>query len=170
LAETREELSRADTKASILLSALAVVTGVLLNAIAAGNWSPGRFSVALAQGLWWIGIAVGILSGLSLVTAIWPRTKHPNSAAVEYFGHVSRFHRSRLGRREERLKDYYDAVALACSDPVRRRLGQIWVLSKLLHLKYTAIRWALVLAGLSIVCVGASFIAERVIATVPFRP
>ncbi len=40
LVESREELARADGKASILLSALGVAADVIAAALLAGDWSP----------------------------------------------------------------------------------------------------------------------------------
>lgn len=58
LAESREELTRADGKASLLLAALGIGLSAILGAVLAGNWAP--FVLASPwEAIWWTGAAGG---------------------------------------------------------------------------------------------------------------
>jgi hypothetical protein len=92
MAETREELARADSKASTLLAGAMVAVGVVWSALAAGQWSPLRVRPAAAL-LWWPAV-VCALAGLGcLVAIIYPaggRASRRTSGRhmLGYFGHI----------------------------------------------------------------------------------
>jgi hypothetical protein len=64
LNDTREELGRADGKASILLSAVGVVVSVLLAGAISRDWNPTQ--LASCEWLWWLGT----LSGTAAIGAL----------------------------------------------------------------------------------------------------
>jgi Family of unknown function (DUF5706) len=93
LAAAREELNRADTKASILLAATAAVIAAIIAGTVAGDWSPTRLT-GWQEGLWWAATAVAGLAVLLLAAAIYPRTKRQRGGrpdAVAYYGDVVTF-------------------------------------------------------------------------------
>ncbi len=74
LREVREELVRADGKASLLLAAASVVIAAVLSAMLAGSWDP-RLLDDRIEWLWWLGAAFGVLGFVGLGYAVIPRTK-----------------------------------------------------------------------------------------------
>ena len=89
LAESREELARADGKASMLLSALGVIVGVIAAALLAGDWSLDRLDHPYRI-IWWVGLGLTAAGSLALCLAVWPRLRHrlPGPSAT-YFDEIA---------------------------------------------------------------------------------
>ncbi|MGO4253021.1 Pycsar system effector family protein [Paenarthrobacter nicotinovorans] len=90
LREAREELVRADGKASLLLAAAGIIIGALLAAFLAGTWHPSKLKDCL-EWLWWLGTALGSLGIVALACAVFPRTTYRTKrrpGIVSYFGDV----------------------------------------------------------------------------------
>ncbi|MFE2386935.1 Pycsar system effector family protein [Streptomyces misionensis] len=105
LGELRDEISRADAKASVLVAALGLAAGLFTGLVAGRNWSPGRLSVP-ATALWWAGAAGLALSLLALLLAVLPRYRAGSWAAGRplcYFGDIHQAVRE--GRLAEALAD-----------------------------------------------------------------
>lgn len=128
LAHTREELSRADVKAGILLAVNGVGVGAVLNTLTAGAKSAP--SNALLAILWWAAILAVAMSLGCLIAAIKPRVTRGRSALgtrITYFADV----RELSGPGElstalrQRQDDWLDALA-----------DQIWHVSHLCQVKY----------------------------------
>jgi hypothetical protein len=90
LDETREEVARADTKASIVLAGAGVVFGILLTGFVTGN-------VSLAGERWYVGMLVW-LAGLTLVggvvlvgLAVYPRTSGAERGHGRWFAEIEQF-------------------------------------------------------------------------------
>jgi len=93
LAEAREEIGRADSKASILLAASGVAAGALLAGIVGGSWSPSGLGPAI-QAVWWSGVVAAAAGVWNLAAAIYPRTRRVGTARtghIEYFGDILAF-------------------------------------------------------------------------------
>lgn len=135
LSEAREELGRADGKVSVLLATVGVAASVVAGAIVAGRWSPAHL-VIWAQALWWLGVAATAVGIAALASALVPRTRHPedNQELVRYFGHATKF-----GSPSELL----DAIGKVSDQVAQRAADQLWVVSRLVTLKYARIRLAL---------------------------
>jgi MFS family permease len=148
LAESREELARADGKASMLLSALGVAIGVIAAALLAGDWSPDRLDRPYRV-VWWVGLAFAGAGSLALCLAVWPRIRHhlPGPSAT-YFDEIA------LLGSVERVK-----TALARTDATDRTLTQLVAISRIARRKYKLIRWAMLLLGVAIVLVLIAMIA-----------
>jgi hypothetical protein len=146
LSEAREELGRADGKVSVLLATVGVAAG----AIVASHWSPAHL-VAWAQAIWWLGVAVTVAGILVLASALAPRTRHPddNPEPLRYFGHAAKF-----GSPGELLS----AISKVSDQMTHRAADQLWVVSRLVILKYARIRLALVAfaVGATLLIVAAS--------------
>ena len=161
LLETREELVRADGKASILFGASGVAAGVLLGAVVAGDWSPSRFDHGLAEAVWWTGMAVLALSIVLLGMAVLPRVRHGEGRErLYYFGHVVQYRpKTILGFPARGLSPTTEFMRDLEQSPdgVGRTGDQIWVISGLVHAKYRFIRLALMsqAVGLALVLVAA---------------
>lgn len=90
LAHAREELVRADGKASILLATEGVVGGVILAALLGGDWSPAQLPPCAGL-LWWGGVASGLCSLGALGYAVYPRTRARRDSPLKgaaYYGDV----------------------------------------------------------------------------------
>lgn len=90
LREAREELARADGKASLLLAAAGIIIGALVAAFLAGTWHPSTLKDGV-EWVWWVGTALGSFGTLALAAAVFPRTKYRakrRPGIVAYFGDV----------------------------------------------------------------------------------
>jgi hypothetical protein len=138
LAETREELVRADNKASILLAASGVAFGALLAAILSGDWSPTELNVRI-QWLWWIGTALGAGALYFLGSAVYPRihAHGERPSIIAYYGDVV------AARDKSRVEELLEEAA---KDQKQRLFDQVIQISRTVQRKYVAIRramWAL---------------------------
>jgi hypothetical protein len=89
LAETREELNRADAKAAMLFAIFGIAFGAVLAGLIAGDWSP-RDLAAGAQVVWWLGAAAAVAPLAALSAAVWPRIDSNHaSGRVIYYAHVA---------------------------------------------------------------------------------
>ena len=68
----REELNRADTKASILLAGSVAVIAAVIAGVVAGGWSPTKLT-EWREPLWWAGTATAGVAVLLFASAIYPR-------------------------------------------------------------------------------------------------
>jgi hypothetical protein len=89
LAQTREELDRADGKASILLAGTGVAVGAIVGAILSGDWTPSRLRPP-AELIWWLGVACTAISIIRLAQAVYPRSKRRglNPDVIGFYGDV----------------------------------------------------------------------------------
>ena len=71
LADTREELTRVDSKAALLLAASGVIIGALLAGFFGGRWTPFDLS-SKVQWLWWLGAASAAFGLFSIAAAVYP--------------------------------------------------------------------------------------------------
>lgn len=89
LAESREELARADGKAAMLLAAFSVFVGVVLAGLLAGEFKPEDLGCN-GRSLWWGGCMAIAGSLVSLAHAIYPRLHHGEAdGPISYFGHAA---------------------------------------------------------------------------------
>ena len=75
LLATREELARADAKATTLFASTGVVFGAVLSGLLSGRWSPPRIDDGPAQVLWWLGAGAAVTALVLLACALFPRTR-----------------------------------------------------------------------------------------------
>ncbi|WP_150129254.1 Pycsar system effector family protein [Microcella alkaliphila] len=147
LAESREELARADGKASILLAAASLIAGVVLSAILAGDWQPGDLNLC-SQIAWWAGILSAAVGIVALATAVYPRTKYRGArppSVIAYFGDVAMTPVHTLAKRLRETAASTDAV-----------IDQMKAIAWIVDRKYLGIQtalWAFALAGL--LCIGS---------------
>lgn len=141
LSESREELTRADGKASLLLAALGIGFSAMIGAILAGDWTP--FVLRRPWELiWWFGAGFAGLALLSLCVAVWPRVTHRSGrGGVTYFGEAATF---------GTLEELTAALKRSETDPVKRTVLQLHVIAKRADQKYAAIRIGLIALGLAI--------------------
>jgi hypothetical protein len=152
LFESREELTRADAKASLLLATLGIGLSAILAATLAGDWTPFSLKEPY-QAMWWIGSAWAGISFFCLCAAVYPKVKHKStSGGITYFGDVAAL------KTEKELR-----VALRRSetDPHARTITQLHVISRLAGKKYAFIRAGLLTLGLAIAFTLAAVLAAH---------
>ena len=89
LAEAREELNRADNKASMLFALFGIGFGAVLAGIIAGDWKPSGLAVG-AEVVWWLGAGAAVAALVALGAAVWPRLESDYALGrVTYFAHVA---------------------------------------------------------------------------------
>ncbi len=137
LAEAREEVTRADSKAQILLAATGVAVSVVTGAIIGGEWSPAELA-GWACAAWWTGAVTVGGAVATLGHGIYPKLKRTGEDRLAYFEDVYK------------LKD--DSLASVVGDINHeaqighRDVEQLRQLSRIAHHKYVAVQraeWAL---------------------------
>jgi hypothetical protein len=144
LAETRDEIGRADQKASILLSVTGVGVVVLVGLLT-GQWSPTELAAAI-QWLWWLG-GVGLVTAITLLAAaVMPRIGHRGDpSTVTFFGHVVRL------TDRQRLVEH---LTRSAATPLDRAVDQLVLLSRIVIRKYRYTQIAMwLLAGATVTMV-----------------
>ncbi|MHB1445958.1 MAG: Pycsar system effector family protein [Acidimicrobiales bacterium] len=166
LDEGREELNRADMKASILLSAAGIIFAALITGVLAGTWTPHKLHRhPAAEMVFWTGLAIGLLGIVLLAWAVLPRVKHTGRREnLAYFGHVVMFNESpwalrlstRRSRDERGKMELRSAIRVASAGRLDRTVDQVWTISHIVNSKYRRIRWGMLALGMSAsLCLGA---------------
>jgi hypothetical protein len=152
LAESREELTRADGKAALLLAALGIGLSAILAAILAGDWSPFDLKEPY-QGLWWAGSSFAGVSLFSLCAAVYPKVRHDNPAGgVSYFGDIAPL---------KTVSALRAALKRSETDLAERTVSQLHVIARLVDRKYRFLRIGLVALGLGIAFTLAAVLAAH---------
>lgn len=154
LAESREELTRADGKASLLLAALGLGISAILAAILAGDWKPFELEQPY-QGAWWMGSGFAGASFFCLCAAVYPKVKHRRAAkGVTYFGDVAAL------KTADALRE---ALKRSETDPAERSVTQLHVVARLVGRKYRYIRLGLISLGVAIALMLGAVLGERLL-------
>jgi Family of unknown function (DUF5706) len=134
LRETREEVGRADGKASTMLSAVVIVLGLFVAATLSGTWSPLKLEL-VAAAVWWVGTGLAAAGVILLSVCLYPNVA--NKATKEmlgYFGHVNQY-----SSREELI----EALRQHGDRPLTRLSDQLFVISRIVRRKYRYMRLAM---------------------------
>jgi MFS family permease len=132
LAETREELTRADSKAGLLLAASGVVIAALLAGLFGSQWTPSDLN-ANVEWLWWLGVASAAFGVFSIAAAVYPRirrhrTVHPG--VPSYYGDVASY---------DNIDEFRSAIENVPRSK-ERLIDQVFVLSNIVQRKYVLLR------------------------------
>jgi MFS family permease len=151
LAETREELHRAEGKAAMLFAIFGIGFGAVLAGIIAGDWKPSDLAAG-AEVVWWLGAIAAVVALVAVSAAVWPRLDSDHaSGRVTYFAHVVGY-RSRDALRE--------AIDRRAEDVGERPLEQLQAISGIVMRKYRLVQVALVLYGVgALACAGAVMVS-----------
>lgn len=127
---TREELVRADAKATTLLSVVGLLLAALVAGAIADNWTPRELAL-IPELMFWAAIVAGVAGEADLLLAVLPHVEHDRSyTEARYFGHVVQ------------MQDR--AELRSCLDQADTELDQatdqIWWLSKIVDRKYAHVR------------------------------
>lgn len=139
LQAAREELTRADGKASLLLASTGVVIGALLAALLAGSWQPSDISNGI-EWLWWLGVAAAAAAVGCLGKAVYPNTNYRGSTpdVIAFFGDVTATPETQLRERLEHavtrdadaaLLDQLSAVSSIVDTKYWHTKTAIWLLA-----------------------------------------
>lgn len=144
LAETREEVNRADTKASILLGAIGIavsgVVGDMVNGVVSGVVS-GAWGASWPW-LRWTAVGAAFLSVTLLLMALYPRRIRLRRPLVNaYFGDVVAHSDPRALRA---------ALERPSPDELGRLTDQIHTISRIVSTKYRLIQLALWCLAISV--------------------
>lgn len=139
LDETREELNRADTKASIVFGAVGIAAGAVLGGMIGGDWDPTAMHPC-AQVFWWAGAAGVAVSIVLVASAVYPRIVHSEGRErLTFFGHAAAY---------GSVGELAAALPAAAARANGRPFDQLWHVSRIVTRKYRLVRWGLrVLAG-----------------------
>jgi MFS family permease len=151
--ETREEIIRADGKATTLMSVLGLILGALLAGAVAGSFSPQPLHDSV-EWIFWIGVSFAFAAEAALCSAVWPRlyALRPKEN-LRFFGHVAQFESTEsLHLALQNVDSNYD-----------RLVDQVYALSKIIVRKYQLVRSALFLLSLSISCCTVSMVVNHYI-------
>lgn len=134
LSDARDEISKADGKAQVLLGIVGIAIGAVAGGLAAGGWSPFELSDTV-EWLWWAGVAMALATLACLAGAVYPRLGGDRSQqrdVVEYFGDVVRY---------ESGEALAAALLALRGQDLRRVSGQVRRVSQIVSRKYLLIRW-----------------------------
>jgi len=155
LDETRDEINRADTKASILLAGIGVATAAGSGALAGSRFSLSgeRGAVQALAG----AAAVLVFLGLFLLgAAVLPRIGKAAPGRARYFMDHAQY---------ASVSDLRDAVTQEASDAAGRHLRQLYDLSKIVRRKYRCTRFGELVVGFGIALGLAAVVAHLVLHT-----
>lgn len=133
LAAAREELVRADNKASLLLASAGLAVGALIAGLISRDWSPFALENRI-EWLWWAGAGAAAYGLGCLGSAVYPRTRRrgPVPGVVAFFGDVNSYaSRPRaelveaLRRSAEREQDRFVDQLVQISDIARRKYARL---------------------------------------------
>ncbi|WP_200300716.1 Pycsar system effector family protein [Streptomyces adelaidensis] len=136
LGDLRAEIARADTKASVLVGALGITTGLLGGL----RWRPTALSHT-ATLLWWVGAASLVTAVFALLLAVLPRYRRSSwepGRPLTYFGDV---------RRAVRADQLAAAVAETGRDPALGLVPALAETSRIVARKHFWIRTGLAAFG-----------------------
>jgi hypothetical protein len=153
LANAREEINRADAKASILLAATGVVASALLAGLIAGKWTPLELQVAV-QWVWWLGLAEAAVGIWFLAMAVYPRERKNDSdmpGTVAYYGDVAAYPTT------ARL---VEALNRSAETNIERIADQLRSVSWIVSHKYRLVRRGMRLLVLAALTVVAALVAN----------
>jgi hypothetical protein len=151
LGEARDELTRADQKASILLAAAGVAIGAIVASMVSSGWTPGRLALPWSV-VWVVGSAIGLFGVLALVVAIYPRTTRgkDDEAQLFYFGHAAKV---------RTVEELAAELRRSSANTFQRTADQLWRVSQVVTTKYSLVRvsiWLLSVGGLTCLLASAA--------------
>jgi Family of unknown function (DUF5706) len=156
LDNAREEIDRADAKASILLAASGVVVGALLAGLIAGSWSPLKLQ-AVVQWAWWLGLVESAIGIWCLALAVYPRERKNDSGipgTVAYYRDVLAYPTT------IQLVAALNRSAETTIDRIADQLRNVsWIVSS----KYRLIRWGMRGLLLSAVTITATMVINLLV-------
>jgi len=156
LSGAREEIDRADAKASILLAASGVAAGALVAGLTAGTWTPLKLQVA-TQWIWWLGVAESAVGIGCLALAVYPRERKNDSGVprtVLYYGDVLAYRTT---------AQLVTALNRSAETKIERIADQLRHVSWIVDHKYRLIRWGMRALFLAAVTIAAALVINLIL-------
>lgn len=154
LAETREELARADAKASLLFSAFGVISSAVGAVLIADDWSPFQLANGV-EWMWWGGVAASVIALLLLGLAVIPRIRHAtHRERLYFFGHVAEY---------KKFDEFAKALGKKPPDSYDRTLDQVWVISRIAKRKYIYTRRSILTFLVAASLFSVSIVADHIL-------
>jgi hypothetical protein len=152
LDECRDEINRSDSKASILLAAIAASTAFLGTSLLDGS-TELRTAGAAVTALSVVAVAVLVTSMVLLALAIIPRVGRPVLGQARYFEEHAQFasHGALLA-----------ALSEAAPDAELRHAQQLLTLSRIASAKYRHLRAAIYAAGVALTVLCAALVGVAI--------
>ena len=147
LAESREEIDRADSKANLVLATAGVAYGAIIAGLIAGQVSLFGGS-ALVSVLAVVAALLGATGFVVAGMAVYPSIGSPEAGKARYFAEVAQY---------SDVDDLVGAMADKTEDPSQRSLQQVLAVSRIVVRKYRFTQAAIWLFAGSLVM--ASFAA-----------
>lgn len=148
LKEAREELSRADSKAALLLATTGVAVGALLAGLLGGKWTPFDLDNRV-QWIWWLGVGSAASGIYSIAAAVYPRIRRHQTTpagAPAYYGDVAAYRNIDLFRQ---------AIGQA-PDPRERIIDQTFRVAHIVQRKYVLLQRGLLFLLLAVLACAAA--------------
>jgi Pycsar effector protein len=136
LNNTRQEIDRADAKASIMLAASGIAAGALLAGLIAGSWTPLELHEAV-QWVWWLGLAESAIGICCLALTVYPRERKNGSGiplTVAYYGDVLSY---------PTTAHLVAALNRSAETNIERIADQLRQVSWIVSHKYRLLRWGM---------------------------
>lgn len=92
LTEVRAEISRADSKAAVVVGAIAMAVGLIGGLVVSRGWDPSRLDLPWAV-VWWTGVCALAAALLAMLLAVVPRygkSRWEPGLPLGYFGDIRR--------------------------------------------------------------------------------
>jgi hypothetical protein len=153
LDETRHEIDRADTKASILLAGASVAAGALVAGLLGGDIDPSNARAAV-QLVGAIAAALIVIGVALLGAAVFPRVQRGTPGRARYFMDHAQY---------RSVGDLREAVVREAADAEGRHLEQLLDLSRIVRRKYRFTRWGEVLVATGLLASAAAGLLHAVL-------
>jgi hypothetical protein len=156
LSGAREEIDRADAKASILLAGSGVAAGALVAGLTAGTWTPLKLQAAI-QWVWWLGVVESAMGICCLALAVYPRERKNDSGVpwtVLYYGDVLAYHTT---------AQLVAALNRSAETKIERVADQLRHVSWIVDHKYRLIRWGMRALFLAAVTIAAALVINLIL-------
>lgn len=156
LAQARDELNRADSKASILLAAVGVALGAVTSGIVASGWSPSRLPTTLTV-VWWIGTAIVAGGVAALLAAVYPRRRRRavrsgrRPGDIAYYADVAAF---------QSAHEVTSAIRRSADHDLELLAEQLLHVSQIAGRKYRLVGWGIWLVAVGVVCALTTFLVS----------
>lgn len=151
LSEARDELTRADLKASILLAASGVGASSILAGMISSTWSPLLLRTPWNL-IWILGACLGLAGIGALAWAIYPRTSRGRDDEGQLF-----YFRQAAGVRS--VEELTAELRKSSLDAFRRSADQLWRVSQVVSSKYRGVRvgiWLLIVGSIMMLVGGVA--------------
>jgi hypothetical protein len=170
LRETRDELAKADAKASILLAASGIAASAFVTVGNGGTWYPENLADHVARVFAWAAIGLTLAGIVTVGMAVKPRmrARHDVIGPPHYFGDVEGYRppwwkiRARATKlRTQRTKFRNDLESTSMPELRERVDDQIWTLSHIAYRKYWLVSLGMRLYGLALLAGLVAFLTEK---------